>query len=62
MSSDRRLKRLGLDHLKNDRKALQAALDKVVQENEKKAREEEREQMEAIERKKGQRPASEDET
>ena len=33
MSSDLRLKRLGLDHLKDDPKALQEALDKLVKEN-----------------------------
>ena len=34
MSSDERLKRLGLDHLKNDSKALKEKLDQLVQDNE----------------------------
>ena len=36
MSSDERLKRLGLEHLKNDPEALREALDKIMVENEKK--------------------------
>jgi len=34
MSSDERLKRLGLDHLKNDPKALKEKLEQLVQDNE----------------------------
>ncbi|WP_457330260.1 hypothetical protein [Rhizobacter sp. P5_C2] len=51
MSSDARLKRLGLDHLKNDPKALREALEKAVGENRKKEREEELRRLEALEKK-----------
>lgn len=48
MSSDALLKRLGLDHLKDDPKALKEALDKAVRENEARQRAEERERLEAL--------------
>lgn len=51
MSSDARLKRLGLDHLKNDPKALKEALDKAVKENEEKEQEDELERLKALEKK-----------
>lgn len=51
MSSDARLKRLGLDHLKNDSKALKEALDKAVKENEEKEQEDELERLKALEKK-----------
>jgi hypothetical protein len=52
MSSDARLKRLGLDHLKDDPKALKGALHKAVRENEAKQRAEEKERLEALKGKK----------
>jgi hypothetical protein len=51
MSTEERLKRLGLDHLKNDPKALKEALDKAVQENENEELKEKRERQKALEEK-----------